>query len=556
MSLSTVFRRLLGLALVAAIVLLATRSHAQTAPAWNQLRLLPASTGFSDAHTVALGADGSQYVAGRFFGTFTLGNGVTVTAGPGLAHLFLVKYSAARVALWATALDAATPDVDCQLAVDAAGNAYLAGHFIDALSVGTTTLTTSTSAASNAYDTFLVKYDAQGVLQWSRQGMAGRAGTAGTATLGDVAIDASGNVVIVGNCITAIAFGGPSLAGTGIFYYRFSPAGVLLQGQVLSGSNAYVEALAFDGAGQAFLTGGFTGTAALGGVSLTAAGGLDAFLCKLSPTGTVLWAQAAGGPGQDYGTAVAADAAGNALVGGYYGATPNTPNAFGNLYVARFTPQGVRMSDQQTAVVNGIGYEHTISSVAFDGRGGYYVAGSLRGTATFGSSTVSTANHCVFVVRYTNQNTPVWVSQTTNATPSDLATLARLVIDASGRAVLVGIASGNVQFGSFAANASLAQAFVAELSAGGLLTASRPAAAGLALQAYPNPASGTATLALPVGGGQLDVLDALGRTVRRQALPATAGPCAVPLAGLAPGHYQLRAMLGNGQPAHATLQVE
>lgn len=237
MPLSTRLRRLLVLALVAAM-LLATGSYAQTVPGWNQLRLLPASTGFSDAYTVAVAADGGQYVAGRFFGAFALGNGLTLTAGPGMAHLFLVKYSAVGVALWATALDAATPDVACQVAVDAAGNAYLAGHFIDALSVGTTTLTTSTSAASNAYDTFLVKYNAQGALQWSRQGMAGRTGTAGTSTLGDVATDASGNVVIVGNFSSAIAFGGPSLAGTGIFYYRFSSAGVLLQGQVLSTSNA------------------------------------------------------------------------------------------------------------------------------------------------------------------------------------------------------------------------------------------------------------------------------------------------------------------------------
>ena len=555
MTLSTVFRRLFGLALVALLMLLTTRSHAQTAPSWDRLRLLPASTGFSDAYTVALAADGSQYVAGRFSGTFALGNGVTVTAGPGLAHLYLVKYSAAGVALWATALDAATPDVACQVAVDAAGNAYLAGHFIDALSVGTTTLSTTTSAASNAYDTFLVKYNAQGVLQWSRQGMAGRTGTAGTATLGDVATDASGNVIIVGNFITAIAFGGPSLAGTGIFYYRFSPAGVLLQGQVVSNSNAWVMSMALDGAGNAYLTGGFTGTVSLGAVSLTATGSQDALLCKLSPTGTVLWAQAVGGPGQAFGTAVAADAAGNALMGGYYGAVPNTPNAFGNLYVARFTPQGVRVFDQQTAVVNSTGIGHTIKSVAFDGRGGYYVAGSLQGTATFGATTLNTANYCVFVARYNDQNTPVWASQTTNATPSDFSTLARLVTDASGRATLVGISSGNVQFGSFSTT-STAQAFVAELSAGGVLTASRSRAAGLALQAYPNPASGNATIALPVGGGQLELLDALGRTVRRQALPATAGPCAVPLAGLAPGLYQLRATLCNGQPAHATLQVE
>lgn len=313
--------------------------------------------------------------------------------------------------------------------------------------------------------------------------------------------------------------------------------------------------MALDGAGQAYLTGGFTGTVPLGGVSLAAAGGLDAFLCKLSPAGNVLWARAAGGPANDFGTTVAADAAGNVLMGGYYGATPNSPTAFGNLYVARFTPQGVRTFDQQTAVANSNGIAHSIKSVAFDGRGGYYVAGSLQGTVAFGPATLSTANHCVFVVRYNDQNTPVWASQTTNAAPSDFSTLVRLVVAASGRAVLVGLASGNVQFGSFAA-AGPAQAFVAELTPGGLLTATRAATIGLALVAYPNPARGSATIQVPTGGGQLELLDALGRRVRWQALPVAAGPCAVSLQGLAPGRYQLRATLGTGQRVHAVLQVE
>ncbi|GAB3850765.1 hypothetical protein GCM10028822_16570 [Hymenobacter terrigena] len=528
---------LLGLATPAA--------RAQTAPTWASVRRLPAaaSAGQSRAESIALAADGSQYVVGRFTGTLVLG-GTTLTAGTaGTGHLYLAKYSAAGAVLWATQLEANSGSVHAKVAVDAAGNAYLAGDFDTFLTLGTTTLTAPGAANGSPIDAFLVKYDNQGVQQWVRQAVGTR--NTGAAYLYGVATDASGNVTITGDFTGSVAFSGTLFTGAGVYLYRFSSAGTVLLSKQVS-NDGFADDLVLDAAGNAYITGGFYNGTAFGSIAPSNAGNADLFLCKVSAAGTTQWVQAAGGPGEDVGVALALDAAGNAVVGGYYGSSSK--------YVVRVTNQGTL---GWTRVVSSsiLGYS-PINAVAYDGRGGFYVAGRFTGTAVFGATTLtSVGSSSACVARYDGQGNAVWAGQSVNMSPSANAGADGLAADAAGNVYLVGFAADAVQFGSLPVSTGASDAVVAKLTAGGILTATRPAAAGLVLAAYPNPASGTVTLRLPVGGGQLAVLDALGRPVRQQALPATAGDCPVSLTGLAPGLYQLRATLGNGQPATAPLLV-
>ena len=88
-------------------------------------------------------------------------------------------------------------------------------------------------------------------------------------------------------------------------------------------------------------------------------------------------------------------------------------------------------------------------------------------------------------------------------------------------------------------------------------TAASTAAARLApaLALWPNPAQGRANAQLPAGleARELTLTDALGRVVRTQALPPSAGPARheLDLRGLAPGLYVVRC-----GPAAGQLQVE
>ncbi|WP_208177204.1 hypothetical protein [Hymenobacter negativus] len=517
--------------------------RAQTAPTWASVRRLPAATsvGQSRAESIALATDGSQYVVGRFTGTLVLGN-ITLTEGAGSGHLYLAKYSAAGVALWATKLDANGSSVHAKVAVDAAGNAYLAGDFDTFLTLGSTTLT-ATTVAGTPNDAFLVKYDSQGVQQWVRQAVAGGAGNTGSAFLYGVATDASGNVTIAGDFLNSVSFGGTPFTGAGVYLYRFSPTGTLLLSKQVS-DDGFADDLVLDAAGNAYITGGFYNNTTFGTTTLPNAGNADLFLCKLNAAGTLQWVQTAGGPDEDAGTALALDAAGNAVVCGYYG------NA---KYLVRVTNQGA-LGWTRVLASGSLGYS-PFNAVVYDGRGGFFVAGRFSGSLILGNTTLTATGLSACVARYDGQGTAVWASQAVSTGTPAGSGADGLATDAAGTIYLAGYALSSTQFGSLPVSTGGSDALVATLTAGSVL-ATHAASPALALAAYPNPASGRVTLTLPVGGGQLELLDALGRRVRQLALPATAGPCAVPLAGLAPGLYQLRATLGNGQPAQATLQVQ
>lgn len=536
------------LGMLALLGFVAGRAQAQT-PAWASLQRT-SSTGTNNGafgSNIAVAADGSQYVTGTFGGPLTLGN-ITLTPGAGTGHLFLAKYSAAGAVLWATKLDATNADLGTNVAVDAAGNAYLTGYFNTSLTVGSTTLTTTSN------DGFLVKYDAQGVQQWVRQG-----GATGTFPSG-IATDASGNVTVVGNFQNAVFFGGTAaggtaLSGSGVFLYRFSPTGtVLLAKQVSTAGNA--SDVVLDAAGNAYLSGEFYANATFGTTALASAGGSDVFLCKVGPTGTSLWAQRAGGTDDDGALSVAIDAGGNPVVGGYYDSRSSAGNDFSRFYVARFSTLGVPQWNRlATPSANDDSYR--IEKVAYDNRGGFYVTGAFAGTVSFGSTSLTgVGDDALFLVRYDSQGNAVWADRAVNGNTSSGAFGFGLAADATGNVFVTGAAVGSVQFGALPVSNGGIGAFVAKVTAGAVLASSRTAAAGIALSVFPNPATGSTTLLLPAGGGRVVLLDALGRSVRTQVLPATAGPCAVSVAGLAPGRYQLRATLANGQVGHGALQVE
>src|SRR6476661_1187 len=536
-TLSTALPRL---ALLAGLGLAPAFAQAQ-APAWLSMQRSSSTPGplnGANGQHIAVGADGSQYITGSFGVDMTLG-GRTLTGG----GIFVAKRDAAGTVLWLNHLQ---PDnngeYESYVAVDAAGHVYVTGYFTTRLELGSTVLT------SPGTDAYLAKYDAQGALQWVRQGGAGDIYAQG------IALDAAGNVVIAGDYATAVDFGGSALSGGGLFMYKVSPAGAVLQAsQVSNNAPAVANDLALDAAGNAYLTGTFSGSVTMGSTTLSSAGGDDIFLCKLDAAGNLLWAQSAGGTDDDGAQSVAVDASGNAVIGGFADYTFSGAGESSSFYVARYSPQGTAVWSRK--VTPSVDASYNVGGVAYDGRGGFYVTGAFRGMATFGSTALSAGTEDnLFVARYDGQGTAIWAGQATNSSSTSASIGFDLAADASGNIFVTGAMVGTVQLGALPATTGGIDAFVAKLSAGAVL-ATRSATATLALDAYPNPASGSTTLALPAGGGHLVLTDALGRTVREQALPTVAGPCPVALTGLAPGFYQLRATLGNGRVAHAQVQV-
>lgn len=77
------------------------------------------------------------------------------------------------------------------------------------------------------------------------------------------------------------------------------------------------NAISVDASGNSYVTGSFKGTITFpGSTSFTSAGSGDIFVAKYDPSGNFLWARQAKDLGNDSGSAISLDGAGNAYVTG------------------------------------------------------------------------------------------------------------------------------------------------------------------------------------------------------------------------------------------------
>lgn len=148
-----------------------------------------------------------------------------------------------------------------------------------------------------------------------------------------------------------------------------------------------------DAAGDVYVAGSFSGTIALGGISLTSQGKRDLLLVKYDPRGTVLWARAGGSaPGSTLqGRGLAVDAAGNVYVGGVLSGTAYPGGAAGaltsagsqNTVFTKYNSQGNALWMRQGGGAGGVS---SISALGVDAAGNIYLTGSFSGTVSFGTT--------------------------------------------------------------------------------------------------------------------------------------------------------------------------
>jgi Beta-propeller repeat len=158
------------------------------------------------------------------------------------------------------------------------------------------------------------------------------------------------------------------------------------------------------------------GTASLpdfGVTNLASAGSNDAFVAKLAPNGTALWAHRFGGPRDDIARGVAVDVQGNIFVTGYFQGT----NAIGgtnlvsasttrdDIFLARFSAGGDLVWAQRTGGTNG----DRGTAVAVDPGGHILLTGSFSNTVAFGwTNLVASNNADAFLARYTPEGEVTW----------------------------------------------------------------------------------------------------------------------------------------------------
>jgi hypothetical protein len=315
-----------------------------------------------------------------------------INAGRGLNTLTGSGPLQRTFALGSTGTDHITDAVT----TDGQGNFYLTGYFHGTVDFDPSSNVQALTSVGD-YNGYVAKYSPTGGLIWVRQ-LAGN-GTDSCDGYGlGVAVDGSGNVYVCGQFSGTATLGGTTLTnptGYAAFAAKLDPAGTVLWARALAlgndGGDAY--RLAPDGAGNVYAIGDFQGTVSFGGTTLTSAGGYEVFVAKLTSTGTVAWAKRLGGGGNDWGYGLALDRSGNVYVSGSFQGTA-TFGTFSLTTAGSYGAFVARLDGNGTVKwARGLTGSGEVDGygLALDGSGNVYVAGDFAQTAQFGASTLTSA---------------------------------------------------------------------------------------------------------------------------------------------------------------------
>jgi len=367
-----------------------------------------------------------------------------------------------------------TPDFDWLRPAAATGNSGGRGvvsdrygnTYVSGFYSGTATVGTNILISLGGQDIFLARYDSAGNPVWAR--------SAGS-TLNDlgwaVATDPAGNVVVVGSIRTNATFGGVTVTNAGVFdpfVAKYDPAGNLLWVRTAAGTaDERGFGVTTDAAGNIYTCGFFNGPLSFSGTVITGAG---SYLAKYDPFGAVVWVKPV--PATlccNSGRALAYDPAGYVYMAGILGGTAT----FGSTLLTTFGGNDFFLAkyDLNGGVVwarqgGGTGGEDAYG-VAVSPDGSVTATGYFTGTASFDGTNVSAlgASLAMFVVNYRPSGQLNWVrSAGGNA---DVAGYG-VTVDNSGIAWVTGEFAGTANFGgiSLSAAGALGQAdvFVARYS--------------------------------------------------------------------------------------------
>ena len=407
-------------------------------------------------YAVATDSAGDLFVAGAFAGSIDFGAGVAL-ASTGGNDAFVAMLDSKGRGLWACSFgDAADAGAGDQLAfgvaVDGAGNAFVCGSFAGSLVAGATTLPNA-----GGKDAFVAKVDPTGKVLWA-QALGGPGDQAALA----IAADSIGNTVVEGSFEDTLTVSTTTLSSGGgfdAFTAKLNGNGRLSWVVPFGGAADQLGmAIGLADGGATYATGYFAGQANVGsnveaGV-LTSAGGFDVASYSLAPVnGATLGAGTFGDPSNQYGYAIALDAigAGHVVLAGpfqgsiAFGPTMLQSAGLDDVFVAKLDMMGVaqwgaRFGDPEDQIAYG---------TAIDLAGNVVVAGSLKGTATLGTSTVQSAGgNDAVLAKLDPDGKPLWIERFGDS--KDQVGTAVTTVLASGQydVVLVGNFASQINLGA------------------------------------------------------------------------------------------------------------
>ena len=280
---------------------------------WTRLTGTTGADTFGNA--LAMDGAGNVYVTGNTDG------GLPDNVNAGLNDAFIAKYDTNGNPQWTQQTGSIEHDYGFGIALDAGGtNVYIAGSTHGGLNSSPTT-SYSNAGPSTTTDMFLMKYDATGAWQWTRQ-----VGTPDNDDAWAVAVDpAGGNVYVAGGTMGDLSGTMGDLTGTGLigttdlFVAKFDALGYTVWSRQLGaiGNNAFANAIAVEPNGQGVVV---TGTTDGNLDQLGNAGLNDMLMVEYDQYGFLVDTRQYGTKADDYGMGIAIDNSGKiTVVGNTYG---------------------------------------------------------------------------------------------------------------------------------------------------------------------------------------------------------------------------------------------
>jgi hypothetical protein len=385
------------------------------------------------------------------------------------------------------------------------GGAVIAGSFEGTVDFGGGAL-----VSAGAADAFLASYDYLGAHMWSKQ-----LGDAVAQTATGVAVDAAGNVYVVGDFAGKIDLGGGDLTSAGVndvFIAKYDVNGGFLWGKAFGNNKAQAAlAVAVDAQGRVAMTGSFVGDVVLGVDLLVGAGGNDAFVAVFDTDGGPLWSKGFGDPVAQVGKAIAMGPQGEVVVLGDMAGTVDfgggalTSAGVNDVFVAAFDKAGAPLWSK----VFGDVAAQAANGVAIDSVGNVVMATTFAGKIDFGGGLLTSAgSNDVGLAKLTATGMHLW-SKRLGGTSADVAR--GVAIDPFGAISLTGQLAGTADLGGGGlVSAGGTDVFVAKYDALGAHVWSHRAgdagaqvATGVATDISGTFATGTFAGAIDFGGGAL-----------------------------------------------------
>lgn len=294
------------------------------------------ATGYYDSPSIQFGGNNSHNISNSD------NNG-------GTFDCFIVKYNSSGTPQWFYSIGQTDDDGGSNVATDSTGNVYVTGWFrAPSIPAGNFTLFNEDPNGGTS-DMFLIKYDPNGNVLWAKS-----AGSLDDDKSRGCIVDPSGNIIVTGY------LKGDSINIEGNYYYnsgskdgfviKYDSNGNLLAAKTLGGSSSEEPfECSVDTKGNIYLTGNYSSSSfTIDTVNLSNNGsGSGAFLLKLDPSLTALWARAASSSSSDEARGCSTDKFGNTVITGVFsgnsitfGSTVLNNNGGDEIFIVKYDTDG------------------------------------------------------------------------------------------------------------------------------------------------------------------------------------------------------------------------